>query len=469
MPATIPRIQTALWSPNSDNLNQAFFNSAFAGRLSQDPLIKETYWCNIIGEPNLSAFLDEYTGYSTFCYPDFSTAEYNMPYYDQAKNSDSQVVVAAYPAYTTITLDSGVSQLGGTYILPQVGNYLVAPPYGAFLKVISVSPSTPSISVQQVDQTGAAITIPAGTEMKVLAGKYLADCECPSGQFRFPGMPIIAELNMKILAADSGELCGDALYACQHTYLPFFTSDGQETKLWWNEPLAQMYRDHEKAKLYARLLDPNWGLIPTLVARGGVWTTAYPGSVSVSDVYAWGTALTLAGVTCRDFAIFAGRDLFVQFQQLLNQEGVEKIIYGVFGQDDSCKWLNLNWCGLSVGGLNLHIYEEPWMSSGLALGGSSYNFRKAGIAIPLCDRSSHTTSTVSNSGYAPDPTNKMLTTVYFKEANGGRIHDNLTDGNGIYGPRNTFGAGCDKQEWTVKSRFSQIIHCPQAWGLINFL
>lgn len=440
-----------------------FFNSAFAGRLAADPYFKEAYYCDIIKEANFSAFLDEYTGYDTDCHANFSTIE-NNPYYDQVKITASPVVIGAYPAYTVLPLDATKSQFNGQFILPQTGNVIVAPPYGAFLLVTAVSPSTPSVTVQQLAPTGSAFTIPASAEMKVLAGKYLADCACPSGQFRVPGMPIVANLVSKEFASDSGELCGDALYACQNLKIPFTRENGQITELWWNEPLAMMYRDHEKRKLYTRLLDPDWGLIPTLVARGGIFTTSYTTSVTIDDIYTWGTELTNAGISNKDYAIFAGRDLFVQFQRMLNMEGVDKIIYGIFG--DECKWLNLNWCGLSVGGLNLYIYEEPWMSSSLALGGPGYNFRKAGIMVPLGDRQTNLRPT-ERGGF--NGSSKMLTTVYFQEANGGRVHDNLQDGNGIYGPRNTFGTGCDKQEWTVKSRFSQIVHCPQAWGLINFL
>lgn len=462
MPATVPVIQTNQFSPNSNNLNQTFFNAAFAGRLSQNPVYKETYWCKFIGEIGLGTFLDEYTGYDTFCFPNYSVVEYD-PFKDQIKTTAAPVVVTAYPAYTTIPLDAAYSQFYSTWILPTVGQTIVAPPYGALLEVTAVTAQgvTPSITVRNRSTSGATFTIPAGSLLKVLTGKYMADCDCPTGPFRVPDLPIVTPISMKKIGQGSGLLCGDALLACQNLKLPFYDADGNATDVWYNGPLTQMYKDFEKMKQYTRLLDPDWGLIPVLVARGSIFTTAYATSVTEDDIYAWGTALTTAGVTCTDYAIACGRDLFVMFQRLFNSlSALNNGIIGIFESNDDCKWLNLNWCRMSIGGLNLHIFEDKWMSNGLGLGAAGYNFRKAGIMIPLCDRASNFRSDESAS--------KMLTTVYFKD-NLGRVWDNLQDGNGVYGPRNTFGTGCDNQEWTVKTEFSQIVHCPQAWGLINFL
>lgn len=464
LPTAVPTIQQGLFKPNSDTLNQTFFNAAFAGRLSANPIYKETYWCDIIGEVGLGTFLDEYTGWDTFCYPTFSNVEYN-PYRDQTKIS-LQGIVPAYassPNTVTLSIDPTTSQfVSGAYILPGVGDTMVAPPYGAFLEVVAVNPSTnPSVTVRHRSTSGAALTIPANSQLKVLSGKYLADCECPSGQFRVPDLPIVAALTMKTIAANSGELCGDALNACQNLKLPFYDSDNKMVaEFWWNEPLKNMYKDHEKNKLYMRLLDPDWGLVPTLVSRGGVFTTASSLTVTVDDIYAWGTALTTAGVQCTDYAIAVGRDLFVMFQQLAATLAVNQTLIGIFDASDSCKWINLNWCKFSVGGLNLHVFQDNWMSNGLGLGAAGFRFRGAGIMIPLCGRSTNMKAGESET--------KMLTTSYFKD-NLGRVWDNLQDGDGIWGPRNTYGAGCDKQHWTVKSRLTQTVHCPQAWGLINFI
>lgn len=460
----VPSIQQGQFKPNSDTLNQAFFNAAFAGRLSANPVYKETYWCDIIGEMGLGVFLDEYTGYDTFCHPSFTNVEYNH-LRDQTKIS-LQGIVPAYtssPNTVTLSIDTVTSQfVSGQFILPGVGDTMVAPPYGALLEVVAVNPgANPSVTVRHRSTSGAALTIPAGSELKVLSGKYLADCECPSGQFRVPDLPIVANLTMVNIAADSGELCGDALNACQNLKLPFFDQENRTvSEIWWNEPLKNMYTDHEKTKLYTRLLHPDWGLVPVLVARGGVYTSADSTRIEVDDIYAWGTAATQAGVQCKDYAIAAGRGLFVQFQRLAATLAVNQTLIGIFDASDSCKWINLNWCKFSVGGFNFHVFQDNWMSNGLGLGAAGFRFNQAGIMIPLCGRNTNFR--------AGESASKMLTTTYFKDTRG-VVYDNLQDGNGIYGPRNTFGTGCDKQEWTVKSRFTQTVHCPQAWGLINFI
>lgn len=68
-------------------------------------------------------------------------------------------------------------------------------------------------------------------------------------------------------------------------------------------------------------------------------------------------------------------------------------------------------------------------------------------------------------------TEKMFTRVYFKDISLGRVWDTLTDANGVIsaanGGRNTFRAGCEQQEWTVKTRFLNEIHCANAWGYMG--
>lgn len=470
MATSVPKIQQGLFSPNGTPIDQTFFNAAFAGRISSNPVYKETYWCDLVGDFGFGTFLDEYTGWDTSCFSSFSNVEYS-PYYDQVKITAASVSVPAYTAGTNtvvIPIDTTKSQFYATYILPQPGQTIVAPPYGALLEVVAVTAQggTPTMTVRNRSTTGAAFTIPASSEMKVLIGKYLADCDCPSGLLRVPDLPIVRPLTMKPIGTSSGVICGKALTECQNLKLPFFDENGNESELWYNEPLKRMYRDFENTKIYDRFLDPDWGLIPTLVSRGSVFTTATPGVVTVADVTAWGDALIAAGISCTNYAIFCGRSLFTAFQALLNQEGVNKVLIGIFDAMDDCKWLNYNWCGLSVAGLSLHIYQEPFMSNGMGLGAAGYNFKQAGLMMPLCDRSTNMSATEKNG--VGDSANKMITTTYLKD-NLGRVWDNLQDGNGIWGPRNTFGTGCDSQEWTVKSSFTQTIHCPQAWGLINFI
>lgn len=79
----------------------------------------------------------------------------------------------------------------------------------------------------------------------------------------------------------------------------------------------------------------------------------------------------------------------------------------------------------------------------------------------MCNRTSNCKGGTDN--------NKVITTTYFKSLDG-RIWDNLTDSNGVLnGPngRNSFGAGCEQHEWTIKSRFTQVLHCLDNWMYIG--
>jgi hypothetical protein len=136
----------------------------------------------------------------------------------------------------------------------------------------------------------------------------------------------------------------------------------------------------------------------------------------------------------------------------LNTQGVTNLQYQPF-KDGECKWINMEYCGIAIGGLKLHIYEDCSFSNGKELGGVGSSFPNASIFIPMCNREQNCRQDDS----------KMLTTVYFKD-NTGRVWDNLTDSNGVLGVRNTFGAGCNQQEWTIQSRFSQEVHCANWWG-----
>jgi hypothetical protein len=214
-----------------------------------------------------------------------------------------------------------------------------------------------------------------------------------------------------------------------------------------------MYRRFEARKHFERLFNPSFGIVPTIKARGQNFTTASTSAITLADVQAWKRDLMAAGIACTEYAVFAGASKFQQWQTLLNSLG-GAAQQNVTNPVEGCKWINLEYCGIRIAGLTLHIYEECSFSNGLLLGGQGSQFPNAQIFIPMCNR----TTNCRGGG-----DQKMFTTVYFKDING-RTYDNLTDSNGILGPRNTFGAGCDKHEWTIKSRFLQEIHCPQAWG-----
>lgn len=130
----------------------------------------------------------------------------------------------------------------------------------------------------------------------------------------------------------------------------------------------------------------------------------------------------------------------------------------------------MEYCGIKVEGMTLHIYDDCTFSNGKELGASGMNFPDSAIFVPLGNRPHDTNRSVSylgRNGY----TEKMFTTVYFQSIQG-RRYDIFTDSNGFLngqGGRNTFGTGCKTHEWSAESRFLLEVHCPNAWGYMGLV
>lgn len=456
--------QTGFFSaPLGSPINQDFFDAAFAGRINTNKIYKEAYHCNIVEMCGMSQWLDEFMGFETDCYPAYSLIE-TYGQYQQIKIS-ADATVAAYPAITALHLDTNSHFINGAYILPQVGNTIVLSPSGELAVVTSISLASAVdsiVNVQLRNHSAGSQAVKTGDELLVLSGSEIADCACPTGQFAVNDLPIITDLSM-MTVGDKGELCGDALNKCQFLKIPFTDECGNVIEKWYVQALADMYKRFEKRKFYEKLLNPNFGLIPILKARGLKWTPASANEITTDDVRAWKAELDKAGIGCREFAIFAGRTLFSQFQRMLLNAGVTQLDTAIQPLRD-CKWLNMEWCGLRVEGLTLHIYEECMFSNGKELGSQNMTFPASAIIVPMCNRPACNRS--NNRADAGGQDMRMLSTVYFKDIHG-RVWDNITDSNGILGVRNTFGTGCEQQEWTIKSRFLQEIHCANWWGFMG--
>jgi hypothetical protein len=461
--------QTGYFSgPLGEPLAQHFFDAAFAGRINTNKIYKEAYHCDIVQQCTMSTWLDEYAGAETDCYPAYTLLEtYGRKHIIKIEAS---FTLAAYPATTAVRLADTSYYVGGQFILPQIGNTVVLTPIGVLAKVTAVnlaSSGDAQITLQQRDTTGNTGTqsVTAGDELLVLAGSTIEDCACPTGQFRFDDLPIELDLSMDIFG-DKGEICGDALLKCQWLKIPFTDECGNVIEKWYTDAMQNMYRDHEMRKHYERLLNPKWGLIPTLRARAMKWTPASANEITTDDVRSWKALLDAAGISCREYAIFAGGTLFSQFQRMLLAAGVTKLDNTVQPNMD-CKWINMQYCGIMVEGLTLHIYEECTFSNGKLLGSGSSKFPASAIVMPMCNRPSCSRSNNRQESGSSD--NKMLSTVYFKDLTG-RVWDNLQDSNGILngpGGRNTFGTGCNEHEWTVQSRFLQEVHCANTWSYMG--
>lgn len=457
--------QTGYFSgPLGQELNQSFFDAAFAGRINENKIYKEAYHCNIVGMCGISEWLDQYMGYDTDCHPSYTLLETYT--YQNFVTVEAQVVVDNYPNTTVIELDPGDAYTSNAYLLPQVGNTLVLP-NGELVVVTALgaaSTADPKITVKARNPNFTDYTLQAGDKLLVLSGSEIEDCACPAGQFAVPDNPIEVDLSM-INIGDKGEVCGDAVHKCQWLKIPFYDECGKEvTSGWYTLALQEMYQRFEKRKFYERLLNPSFGIIPVVKARGMKWTEATPNTIVEEDFRTWKSELDKMGNMCREFAIFAGRDKFSQFQRSFNSLAKSNLQYSERPMND-CAWLNLNYCGIDIEGLKLHVYEECRFSNGKELGTPNSVFPNSAIIIPMCNRPMCQRS--NNRVEAGGQDQKMLSTVYFRSQADGKVWDNLTDSNGIFGPRNTFGAGCEQHEWTIKCRFLQEVHCANWWGFMG--
>jgi hypothetical protein len=436
-------------------LDQDWFDAAFAGRINPNPIYKQAYNCDITQMCTLSTWLEDFMGYETSCDPEYTLLERNGRY-NQIKVKTG-VTIPANPSTGVIALDTNSHFVGGNYILPQVGNTLVLPPSGVLAEVTAVTYTTNASTITVRIRAGfsGTVVLLAGDEPIVLSGSIVQDCDCPTGQFRFDDLPIEHDLSM-ITVGDKGELCGDALNKCQWLKIPFTDECGNVIEKFYTQALQDMYKDFETRKHYERLFNPVFGVLPVLKSRGQYFQPALDTEITLDDIREWKQDLDKAGIGCRNYGVFAGREKYSQWQRLLGQIGVEMLKYEELPYNQP-KWINMEYIGIKVEGIVFMIYEECSFSNGKMLGGQSMVYPNSQIFIPMCDR-----TTNCRGGYDT----KMLTTVYFRDVNG-RVWDNLTDSNGVLnGPngRNSFGTGCEEHEWTIKGRFLQEIHCPQAWG-----
>lgn len=446
-------------------IDQNFFNNAFSGHINTNKIYKSVYNCDIVGECSMSTWLEEFGGVEYDCHPAYTNLEYSG--FRRQIRINGGVVVPAYPSTASVRLSGKDFFVNGQYILPQVGNSIVTAPDGKLVDVTVVTMATgfdAVLTVRQRPGTTGTISIPDGSEMMVLAGAQLTDCACPTGQFNFRDMPLEIDLQMFDVAV-KGTLCGDALEKCQFLKIPFLDENGAEIpekSPWYTVAQQDMYRDLERRKHYERLLNPNFGMVPNLRARGIKFNPTSTTAITIDDLRDLKSQLDLAGVRGREYAVFAGRAIFSQFQRLLNTTGVTNLLYADRPMRE-CAWINLEYCGIQVEGLTLHIYDECTFSNGKELGAVGMNFPNSAIFVPMWDRPMDPMrSTVGGrNGY----TTKHFTTVYFQSINGTR-YDVYTDSNGILnGPngRNTFGTGCKTHEWTAESRFTFETHCMNAY------
>lgn len=464
--------QTGYFSgPLGSPIDQTFFDNAFAGHINTNKIYKEVYNCNIVGDCTMSTWLETFGGVEYDCHPKYTNLEYHG--FRRQIRANAGVTIPAWPSTGNITLSTKDHFVSGQYVLPQVGQAIALTPSGFLADVTAVTHATgydTVITVKQRSQTAAAQTIAAGDEMLVLAGSILTDCVCPSGQFNFRDMPLEIDLEMIDIAV-KGELCGDAIEKCQFLKIPFLDDNGNEIpekSPWFTTAQQDMYRDLERRKYYEKLLNPNFGVIPNLRARGIKFSPALTTAITIADMRDLKASLDQAGVAGREYAVFCGRVIFSQFQQLALDAGVTQRLTFTDQPMNDCKWINYEYCGFKVEGLTLHIYDECSFSNGKELGAVGMNFPNSAIFVPLWNRPQTVERSVSplgRNGY----TEKMFTTVYFQSIQG-RRYDVYTDSNGFLngpGGRNTFGTGCKNHEWSAETRLTLETYCMNSWLYIG--
>lgn len=446
--------QTGVFTlPIGENVSQAF-----AGRFNTNKIYRAAFNCNILDECTMSTWLQEWGGVEFDCHPTYSLLEYSG--FKNQITVKTETTIPSSATNGTITLSDSDHYVSGAYYLPAVGNTIVLPPNGVLAEVISISHTAANTTVLTVKQRGSSsITIEAGAKLVVAPGKIITGCECPSGQFRIPDLPIEHDLAM-IDIADKGVLCGDDIEACNVFEIPFYDAQGREIdgkKAWFTPSQQEMYRGLKRREAVEKLLNPTFGIIPTIKARGIKFTQADANEKTIEDIRELKKLLRAEGIMETEYAIFAGVDDYSQWQRMADVAGVSRLLSANRPMND-CAWLNLDYCGLTVEGLTLHIYEDCSFGNGKGLGADGYVFPNSAIWVPMGTRPLDTKYSFGTPNRNGDMLNRKFTTVYFQSIQG-RKYDLYGDSNGILGPRNSFGTGCKTHEWTAETRFAFEVHC----------
>lgn len=448
-------------------LDGAFLRAAQASRYSLDPVFRKHYYCNLIQRNSFGLWLTENMGYAETCFKDYSIIrEYATDNLVRLSNA-SAVVIPASPGTATLSIAAISHYVSGNYVYPQVGDALLLPPNGdiAIITAVTAGVNTTTLTVRLKAST-TSVTIPANSDVIVLTGKQLADCDCPTGRIRLQDAPVEQAIKLANIGESTDKICGDALLACQNVKYEYKYMDGDgnqvTTDLWYGGELQKLYQRHEESKMYQYLFDPSFGIITTLRAKSIRWNWATPTVLTEADIADLKRALQVSGLGCYEYTFMLGAQAYASAQSLANSLALNRVSYGMFNPED-CKWINLQFCTISISGMTIHFYEEQSFSNGKMLGAAGFDYLNRGIGMPMCDKP-------SNLKRIGDNDNKLFTIVHYRDSLG-RIHDGLTDSNGILngpGGRNTFGTGCDFHEFSIKSSFAVEVSCPESWVLVNF-
>jgi hypothetical protein len=402
----------------------------------------------------------------TSCYDEYTILEYNGK--RRQIKALAAVTIPAAPATGVILLSAKDKFVSNAFVLPQVGNTIVLPPSGE-LAVVTAVTGTTSITVRLKNPLALAQVIPINAEMLVLAGHDLVDCECPTGQLTFDVAPVEHDLKM-VQFGTGGKLCGKTLANCNHLKISLKDANGNDVNNYMMTDFQQTEINRlEFRKHYETLLNKDFGIIPTLRARGLNFAPALTTEITLDDVREWVKLLDQNGVKCKEYAIFAGTSMYSQWQRLLGVLGNTYMLNYAERPLNDCAWINLEYCGIKVEGLTLHIYKDCTFSNGQLLGGVGYNFPNSAIWFPMSSKSTSTIRSSKEMGRDSGYNGKLFTRVYYKETGKmNRVHNMIAEESGIiseqYGGRNHYGPGCDEQSYSFKTKFLNELHCVSDWG-----
>ena len=471
MAALVPNgsmpVQPQFSLPTGVLLNGQFLRAAQASRYSNDPVIRKHYYCNLIKNHTFGVWLTENMGYAETCFENYNIVrEYATDNLVKLSNA-APIVIPASPGTATLPISANSHYVNGNYVYPQVGDALLLPPNADIAIITAITPgvNTTTMTVRLKAST-VSVTVPALADIIVLTGKQVADCECPTGTARLENSPVEQQIKLLPIHEPSGRICGEALLACQNVKYKYgyMNESGEqvETELWYGGMLQKMYQDHEYTKMYSYLFDPSFGIIPTLRAKSIRWNWADRDVLTEQDIADLKRAVQASGLGCTEYTFVLGSLAYASAQTLANNLSLNRVSYGQFNPED-CKWINLQFCTMSISGMTIHFYEENSFSNGKMLGAAGFDYLRRGIGMPMCDKP-------TNLKRVGDNDTKLFTVVHFRDTLG-RLHDGLTDSNGILnGPngRNTFGTGCEFHEFSIKSKYAVEVSCPESWVLVNF-
>jgi hypothetical protein len=488
--ATVSQFQNpSIYGPNNpvygsafsanaaDVINLGFLKLNQAGVFSADPTIREKIIHNVYEPTGILDWMEANMGKKMSCYKDYKLAHYfpSKRYLNLANGAVINVPIA--PGTVAITWPAAETYNTGTFVLPAIGGALSVAPEGNLLYVTNITSAAGVFTVTVQNKNFAAFVIPINSDVIVLSGKELADCECPSGTSVFEGTPLLETVKIIRIANKTNPICGDALLACQNMLFEYQITDENgclKTYHWWYDAAYKgMVSEHRRRKKMELLNNPTFGIIPKIRKYGIKWTWNDPANLALVDLESFALFLANNSISANSFSFYLEMNAFASAQRLARTEGHQKIMFGSFNPGE-CKILDLQFCTISHMGIDFHFYREGAFNDKNYFGGAGFSYSNKGIGIPMTNRMDR-----PGEGQCTSTNKKHITMVTFQDGQG-NIWDEVVDSNGVLNTmgdqppsmgnnfrRNTFGTGCVSHEYSIESDFTVELHEPEKFVWVN--